>query len=65
MRTSRGLTPPGKGRERGWPEAVPYVKRPLDRTVRLGSVGTMLHLGFHLNNEGWFVNFWFICLQKD
>jgi len=31
-----GLTPIGKGRERGWPEAMPYVKRPLDRTVRLG-----------------------------
>jgi hypothetical protein len=30
------LTPLGKGRERGWPEAMPYVKRPLDRNVRLG-----------------------------
>jgi hypothetical protein len=27
------LTPPGKGRERGVAEAMPYVKRPLDRQV--------------------------------
>jgi len=33
----QGLTPIGKGRERGCPRAMPYVKRPLDRTVRLGN----------------------------
>ena len=29
------LTPIGKGRERGVAEAIPHVKRPLDRNVRL------------------------------